>query len=107
MGWQRQEHGPSIQQVLEEALHRMTGEQAVFTAAGRTDAGVHALAMSTHADVAKLLTPHRLCEGLNALVRPQPISVLNVVQVADDWHARFSCIGRRYRYRILNRRAPP
>ena len=107
MGWQRQEHGPSVQQVLEESLHRMTGEQAVLTAAGRTDAGVHALAMSTHADVAKLLTPHRLCEGLNALVRPQPISVLNVVQVADDWHARFSCIGRRYRYRILNRRAPP
>ena len=46
MGWQRQEHGPSVQQALEEALQRMTGEQAKFTAAGRTDAGVHALAMS-------------------------------------------------------------
>jgi tRNA pseudouridine38-40 synthase len=44
---------------------------------------------------------------LNALVRPQPISVLDVEEVADDWHARFSCIGRRYLYRILNRRAPP
>ena len=107
MGWQRQEHGPSVQQVLEEALRRMTGEQAAFTAAGRTDAGVHALAMAAHVDVMKPLTPHRLREGLNALVRPQPISVLDVEEVAGDWHARFSCTGRRYLYRILNRRAPP
>ena len=107
MGWQRQDHGPSVQQALEEALEKMTGEQSSFTAAGRTDAGVHALAMAAHVDIEKSLTPHRLREGLNALVRPQPISVLEVAQVADDWHARFSCIGRRYRYRILNRRAPP
>jgi len=107
MGWQRQDHGPSVQQKLEEALGKMTGEQAAFHAAGRTDAGVHALAMSAHVDVMKSLTPHRLREGLNALVRPHPISVLEVGQVADDWHARFSCIGRRYLYRILNRRAPP
>jgi tRNA pseudouridine38-40 synthase len=85
----------------------MTGEQAAFTAAGRTDAGVHALAMSAHVDVARELTAHRLREGLNALVRPQPISVLDVEQVPGDWHARFSCTGRRYLYRILNRRAPP
>ena len=107
MGWQRQEHGPSVQQTLEEALERMTGEQAVFTAAGRTDAGVHALAMTAHADIAREITPHRLREGLNALVRPHPISVLEVQTVTDDWHARFSCFGRRYLYRILNRRAPP
>jgi len=107
MGWQRQEHGPSVQQALEEALQKMTGEAGQFIAAGRTDAGVHALAMSAHVDVMKSLTPHRLREGLNALVRPQPISVLEVEQVADDWHARFSCIGRRYLYRVLARRAPP
>jgi len=107
MGWQRQDHGPSVQQTLEEALEQMTGEQATFTAAGRTDAGVHALAMATHVDVTKLLTPHRLREGLNALVRPQPVSVLDVAEMAEDWHARFSCVGRRYLYRILNRRAPP
>ena len=106
MGWQRQDHGPSVQQTLEEALERMTGERAAFTAAGRTDAGVHALAMPAHVDVARSLTAHRLREGLNALVRPQPISVLDVEEVADDWHARFSCTGRRYLYRILNRRAP-
>lgn len=106
MGWQRQDHGPSVQQTLEEAVERMTSEKANFTAAGRTDAGVHALAMPAHVDVAKALTPHRLREGLNALVRPQPVSVLDVEEVADDWHARFSCVGRRYLYRMLNRRAP-
>lgn len=107
MGWQRQDHGPSVQQTLEDALNKLTGERGVFTAAGRTDAGVHALAMSSHVDIERDLTPHRLREGLNALVRPHPISVLAVEQVAGDWHARFSCIGRRYLYRILNRRAPP
>ena len=107
MGWQRQDHGPSVQQSLEEAVGRMTGEQSVFHAAGRTDAGVHALAMTAHVDIGRDLTPHRLREGLNALVRPNPISVLDAEQVSDDWHARFSCIGRRYLFRILNRRAPP
>lgn len=107
MGWQRQDHGPSVQQALEEALARMTGELPAVHAAGRTDAGVHALAMSAHVEIEKTLTPGRLREGVNALVRPQPISVLSVEKVADDWHARFSCVGRRYLYRILNRRAPP
>jgi tRNA pseudouridine38-40 synthase len=107
MGWQRQDHGPSVQQALEEALARMTGERPGVHAAGRTDAGVHALAMSAHVDIEKTLTEHRLREGVNALVRPHPISVLSAELVADDWHARFSCIGRRYLYRVLNRRAPP
>jgi len=107
MGWQRQDHGPSVQETIEQALFRMTGELAALHAAGRTDAGVHALAMSAHVDMVKTLTEHRLREGLNALVRPQPVSVTAVEPVADDWHARFSCIGRRYLYRILNRRAPP
>ena len=107
MGWQRQDHGPSIQQSLEEAILRMTREAATVHAAGRTDAGVHALAMSVHAEIAKELTPDRLRDGLNALVRPHPIAILSAEQAADDWHARFSCIGRRYLYRILNRRSPP
>jgi tRNA pseudouridine38-40 synthase len=107
VGWQRQGLGQSVQQSLEEALFRMTGELARVHAAGRTDAGVHALAMSAHVDIAKTLTPHRLREGLNALVRPDPITILEVEPVADDWHARFSCVGRRYLYRILDRRPPP
>jgi tRNA pseudouridine38-40 synthase len=63
--------------------------------------------MAAHVDIEKTLTKHRLREGVNALVRPAPISVTAVEHVADDWHARFSCVGRRYLYRILNRRAPP
>lgn len=107
MGWQRQDHGPSVQQTLEDAVARMTGERAVFTAAGRTDAGVHALAMPAHVEISREVTAHRLREGLNALLRPAPVAVLDAQPVDGEWHARFSCLGRRYRYRILNRRPPP
>jgi tRNA pseudouridine38-40 synthase len=107
MGWQRQDNGPSVQGRIEAAILRMTGERAAVHGAGRTDSGVHALAMSAHVDIAKPLTAHRLRDGLNALVRPEPISILAASEVAGDWHARFSCIGRAYEYRILNRRAPP
>ena len=106
MGWQRQDHGPSVQGALEEAAHRMTGEVVTAHAAGRTDAGVHALAMAVHLDLEKEVTGHRLAEGLNALLHPHPIAVLSAEPAAGDWHARFSCIGRRYLYRIANRRAP-
>ena len=106
MGWQRQAHGPSVQQAIEEAVLAITGEPATLHAAGRTDAGVHALAMAAHVDIGRAITPFRLCEGLNARLRPLPVAILSARPVADDWHARFSCIGRRYLYRIVNRRAP-
>jgi len=106
-GWQRQSNGPSVQGAIEAAIAQMTGEAVTVHGAGRTDAGVHALAMEAHADIEKSMTEHRLREGLNALLRPAPVSALAVTKVADDWHARFSCTGRRYLYRILNRRAPP
>lgn len=106
MGLQRQTHGPSVQQAVEEAVLRITGEQVTLHAAGRTDAGVHALAMRAHVDVAKEITPFRLMEALNAHLRPDPIAVLACDAVPDDWHARFSCTGRSYLYRIVNRRAP-
>jgi tRNA pseudouridine38-40 synthase len=106
MGWQRQSHGPSVQQAIEEAAQAITGESVTLHAAGRTDAGVHAYAMSAHVDIARPITPFRLSEGLNARLRPQPVAILRAESCADDWHARFSCIGRRYLYRIVNRRAP-
>lgn len=106
MGWQRQAHGPSVQGALEAAAFAVTGEQVAVHAAGRTDAGVHALAMRAHCDIAKPIAPFRLMEALNARVRPAPVAVLACEVVADDWHARFSCVGRAYEYRILNRRAP-
>lgn len=106
MGWQRQAHGPSVQQAIENAIRAVTGETAVVHAAGRTDAGVHGIAMRAHADVEKPIEPFRLMEALNARLRPDPVAILDCVVVPDDWHARFSCMGRAYVYRIVNRRAP-
>lgn len=106
MGWQRQAHGPSVQQHIEEALGRIVGSEPIVHCAGRTDAGVHALAMRAHVDLDKTITPFRLMEALNAHLRPEPIAIIGCDTVADDWHARFSCLGRAYEYRILNRRAP-
>ncbi len=106
MGWQRQKHGPSVQAALEAAALKLTGETVAVHAAGRTDAGVHGLAMRAHVEIEKPIAAFRLMEGLNALVRPAPVSVLACDVVADDWHARFSCVGRSYEYRIVNRRSP-
>ena len=106
MGLQRQAHGPSVQQAVEEAVERVTGEQVTLHAAGRTDAGVHALAMRVHVDVAKPITPFRLMEALNFHLKPDPVAVLACEAKPEDWHARFSCVGREYLYRIANRRAP-
>jgi tRNA pseudouridine38-40 synthase len=106
MGWQRQAHGPSVQAAIEDAALAVTGEQSVLHAAGRTDAGVHALAMSAHLDVERTITPFRLMEALNALLRPRPVAIIGCEIVDERWHARFSCTGRRYIYRIVNRRAP-
>ncbi|WP_448581679.1 tRNA pseudouridine(38-40) synthase TruA [Thermaurantiacus sp.] len=108
MGWQRQAHGPSVQEALEVALHAVTGERQRFHAAGRTDAGVHALAMPAHVDVARPISAFRLMEALNARLRAAtaPIAVLDCVEAPADFHARFSCTGRAYCYRLVMRRAP-
>jgi tRNA pseudouridine38-40 synthase len=106
MGWQRQAHGPSVQETIERAAHLITGEEAAVHAAGRTDAGVHATGMVAHIEIGKAIAPFRLMEALNARMRPAPVAILACEIVPDDWHARFSCIGRRYIYRIVDRRAP-
>jgi tRNA pseudouridine38-40 synthase len=106
MGWQRQAHGPSVQQAIEEAIAATSGAEVQVHAAGRTDAGVHALAMRAHFDLESELTPFRLMGAINAHLRPAPVAILECGIVPDEWHARFSCIGRAYEYRIVNRRAP-
>jgi tRNA pseudouridine38-40 synthase len=106
IGWQRQTNGASIQQSIEEAVSRVTGEMAQVQGAGRTDAGVHALAMRAHVDIVKQIDPFRLMAAINAHLRPSPIAIIACETVPDDWHARFSCIGRAYEYRIANRRSP-
>jgi len=106
VGWQRQENGVSVQQVLEEAVFAMTGEEQVVAGAGRTDAGVHASGQVAHLDLSRDWTPFRLAEGLNAHCVPHPVAVLGVESVADNFDARHSARGRRYVYRVVNRRAP-
>lgn len=105
VGWQRQEAALSVQGVLEAAIQRLSGETVVVTGAGRTDAGVHAAAMVAHFDLEKTITPFRLAGAINAWLRPHPVAVL-VCEPAPGFHARFDCQGRRYRYHIVNRRAP-
>jgi tRNA pseudouridine38-40 synthase len=106
-GWQRQADGSSVQSVLEQALLACAGETVTVVAAGRTDAGVHALGQVAHVDLGRRWAPERLAAALNFHVRSHPVAVLQASEVADDFHARFSAKCRRYVYRILCRRAPP
>jgi len=106
VGWQRQSEGVSVQQVLEEAVFKFCGERPTVYGAGRTDAGVHALAQVAHLDLEKPGDPFRLMEAVNFHLKPHPIAVLDAAEAAPDFHARFSAVERRYRYRIANRRAP-
>src|SRR6201989_3026535 len=104
-GWQIQENAPSIQGALETAVKAICGEHVRVHGAGRTDAGVHALAQVAHCDIAKHFPPGRLRDGLNAHLRPHPIGVLSADIVSDDFAARFSAKKPHYLYRITNHRA--
>lgn len=106
-GWQRQAGGlPSVQGAVEAALARLEPGEHRIAAAGRTDAGVHATAQVAHADLARDWEPYRLTQALNAHLRPDPVAITGCAPVAADFHARFSASGRRYRYRLVARRAP-
>ena len=106
-GWQSQAGGTSVQDVLEKAAAIINGGPSMVYGAGRTDAGVHALAQVAHVDLAKEWDPFKLRNALNGNMREHPVSVLEAVPVPDDFHARFSARKRYYLYRILNRRSPP
>jgi tRNA pseudouridine38-40 synthase len=104
-GWQIQDNGASVQGALEAAVKKISGETVRVHGAGRTDAGVHALAQVAHCDIAKDFVPGRLRDGLNAHLRPHPIGVVSAEIVPDTFEARFSARRRHYLYRIANRRA--
>lgn len=106
VGWQRQDNGASVQQAIEEAVHRFCGETVDTFAAGRTDAGVHALGQVVHFDLARERTPETVRDAVNFHLKPLPIAVLKAEVAPQDFHARFSAKARAYRYRIVNRRAP-
>ena len=105
-GWQRQKHEISVQQVLEEAASHLSDEKVVAAAAGRTDAGVHALGMVAHLDLTRAYAPEKVADALNYHLKPWPVAVLEAAQVNDAFHARFSCVQRQYVYRFIERRVP-
>jgi tRNA pseudouridine38-40 synthase len=108
VGWQTQQNGLSIQQVLEDAAARLNGgEKVASIVAGRTDAGVHAAGQVAQIELAEGWTEDRLRDALNFHMKPHPVAVLRAVLAPEGWNARFSAVARLYCYRILDRRARP
>ncbi len=105
-GWQRQKAHPSVQQAIEEALRKLEPDAPGIAAAGRTDAGVHATGQVAHCDLARPWEPFRLAEAMNYHLKPLPVAIVAAAAVADDFHARFSALERRYLFRLVARRAP-
>lgn len=106
VGWQHQASGLSVQQALEAAIQGFSGETVRAHAAGRTDAGVHALGQVVHFDLAKATGPATVMNALNFHLKPHPIAVLDAEAVDAGFHARISARARSYLYRIVNRRTP-
>ena len=106
VGWQRQAKGLSVQEIFETAVERFCGKRLTVHGAGRTDAGVHALAQVAHVDLPREKPPEVIRNALNQHVKPNAVAILAVERVAESFDARRSARGRVYRYRILNRRPP-
>ena len=100
VGWQYQPNGMSVQQRLEQAIHQLTGIIHTVYSSGRTDSGVHARGMVCHLTTEKELPLTAWCAGLNRFL-PDDIAVRHAEQVDDQFHARFSARGKRYRYTVL------
>ncbi len=108
VGWQRQATGLSIQAVLEDACARLNrGERVAATAAGRTDAGVHAVGQVVQIALPDRYRPDQMRDALNFHLKPHPIVVLQAASADAGWSPRFDAVQRAYSYQILNRRARP
>jgi tRNA pseudouridine38-40 synthase len=108
-GWQRQADLPSVQQAIEDAIFRFSGERVTIRGAGRTDAGVHATGQVAHVDLVREWAADKLMGALNAHLKlaGDAVAVFAVREADAGFDARFSATARHYLYRILNRRAPP
>ncbi|OUR75273.1 tRNA pseudouridine(38-40) synthase TruA [Alphaproteobacteria bacterium 46_93_T64] len=103
VGWQRQKTGASVQQTIEEGIFAYCGEDIRIQGAGRTDAGVHALAQVASFDLQEEHDPATVMNAVNHHMRPARVVILDCVRVTDEFNARFSAHGRHYVYRICNR----
>ncbi len=107
IGWQQNRQGPSVQSLLMDAMEKFCGVRAEFVASGRTDAGVHAVAMVAHVDIDGENSAETVMRALNFYLAKGPVAVMGCDIVPDDFNARFSCTARHYKYIVLNRSAPP
>ena len=105
-GWQRQDNSLTVQEVVEDALATVVGQRVTVVSSGRTDAGVHALGMSVHCTVSRVLPITAYREGLNRLL-PEDIVVRNAREVAPDFHARYSARAKWYRYLLHTGKVRP
>ncbi|MCP8940977.1 tRNA pseudouridine(38-40) synthase TruA [Alsobacter sp. SYSU M60028] len=105
-GWQFQAHGPTVQQALEDAIARFSGESVRIQGAGRTDTGVHATHQVAHVDLSRDWREDTVRDAVNAHLRPHPVAILSAAKVPEDFNARTSAVKRHYLYRIVTRRAP-
>lgn len=102
-GWQRQPESPTIQDAIEQAFFKLTQETMCIYGAGRTDAGVHAKGQVIHFDMTKHMPSFKIRDAINYYLKPQPISLIDVIEVPPTFHARFTALSRSYLYRIVNR----
>ena len=107
IGWQENRQGPSVQSLIKDAIEKFCGVRPDVVGAGRTDAGVHAVAMVAHFDLDYDADANTVMRAMNFYLNDAPVSVLDCEIVSDDFNARFSCVMRHYKYIVLNRSAPP
>ncbi len=102
-GWQVQPNAVTVQQVLQDAVERITGVRSGITGCSRTDAGVHAKMFCCALDTASPLRGEKLCQALNAVL-PRDVAVYDAEEVHDDFHPRYDACGKRYEYHMYNGR---
>lgn len=107
IGWQENRQGPSVQSVMKDAIEKFCGVRPDIVGAGRTDAGVHAVAMTAHFDINGDHSAQTVMRALNFYLTEKPVSVLSCEVVSDEFNARFDCTARHYKYIVLNRGAAP
>jgi tRNA pseudouridine38-40 synthase len=105
-GWQSQANGGAVQDALEAGVKGFCGQEVRVHAAGRTDAGVHALGQVAHIDLEQSVRVDVLRDAVNAHLRPHAVAIVEAEEVGPEFEARFSAIRRHYLYRIVNRRPP-
>lgn len=106
-GWQSQLDGKGVQDAIEDAIEKFSGERVKVQAAGRTDSGVHATGQVFHLDLSKQWDSFRIAEAMNFHLKPLPIAITDHAPVPDHFEARFSALSRHYEFLILNRKARP